>query len=265
MKRFAIIVAAAAAVLALLAGATTVLLSSSHPSATVSSTPASALAQSMSVPPTGTSPLNGISVTGEGTVTVQPDLAKVTLGVQVTNASAAAAQQDAASKMDSVVASLKQAGISDKDIQTVRFDLSPDYQYDNNTRTQVLKGYRVTNLVVATVRDISKVGQILDSAVTSGATMLQGVSFSVSDPAAAGRQGREQAMKDASAKAQQLASLAGVGLGSPISIEETVSAPPTPAQMQSAAAPMAASAAQTPISPGTQEIRTVVRVVYAIK
>lgn len=204
---------------------------------------------------------SGITVTGEGTISVKPDMAKITLGVEVTNQSAQGAQQDAASSMAAVMAELKKQGIQDKDIQTVRFDLSPDYDYSN--RTPVLKGYRVTNLVQVTIRDISKVGGLLDAVVGSGATRLHGIRFSVTDPAAAGAQGREEAMKDARAKADHLAKLAGVSLGQPIAIEESVSAPPAPVEMATRA--MAAPAADTPISPGTQEVRTVVRVTYSIK
>lgn len=203
----------------------------------------------------------GITVTGEGSVTVKPDVARVTLGVQVSNPSAAAAQDEAAAKMSSVMAELTKSSIAQKDIQTVRFDLSPEYDY--SSRTAVLKGYRVTNLVVVTVRDISKVGGLLDAVVASGATSLQGISFSVSDAAAAGSQGREEAMKNARAKADQLARLAGVSLGQPVAIEETVSAPPTPVEIGVRAAPEADQ--QTPISPGTQEVRTMVRVTYSIK
>ncbi len=205
----------------------------------------------------------GIVVTGEGIITVKPDLARVTLGVEATSNSANGAQQDAASRMASVMAELKKQGIQEKDIQTVRFDLSPDYDYSN--RTPVLKGYRATNLVLVTVRDISKVGGLLDSVVSSGATRLQGISFSVSDPAAAGTQGREEAMKNAKAKAEQLAKVAGVSLGAPIAIEESVSQPPTPVEMAPMAAPSVAQAPKTPISPGTQDLRTTVRVSYSIK
>ncbi len=205
----------------------------------------------------------GIIVTGEGTITVKPDLARVTLGVEVTNSSAGGAQQDAASKMASVMDELKKQGIQDKDIQTVRFDLQPDYDY--SSRTPVLKGYRATNLVVVTVRDISKVGGLLDAVVSSGATRLQGISFAVSDPAAASAQGRDEAMKNARAKADQLAKLAGVSLGQPIAIQETTSTPPAPVPMAPMAASSVAAAPQTPISPGTQEVHTIVQVTYSIK
>ncbi len=213
----------------------------------------------------GSGQVTGISVSGQGIITVVPDLARITLGVEATADSAAAAQQDAATKMDAVVAQLKAQGIPDKDIRTVRFDLSPDYDY--STRTPVLKGYKVTNLVVVTLREVSKVGSLLDAVVNSGATRLQGISFSTSDPSAASAQGREEALKNAQSKAEQLAKLAGVTLGAPISIEETTSAPPTPVDIaqKAAAAPSASGAFQTPINPGSQEVTTTVHVVYSIR
>jgi len=224
--------------------------------------PVAAQAQAAPLLQTGVAGPSGITVTGDGIVQVKPDLARVTLGVEVTSASAAGAQQDAASKMDAVMAQLKSQGIQDKDIQTVRFDLQPNYDY--STQPPALRGYRATNLVLVTVREISKVGGLLDAVVASGATRLQGISFSVSDPAAASAQGREEAMKNARAKADQLAQLAGVSLGAPISIEETTSQPPAPVEAR-AAAPSLAGAPQTPISSGTQEIHTTVRVIYSIK
>lgn len=203
----------------------------------------------------------GVTVSGEGIIAVKPDLARVTLGVEVSNPSASTAQQEAAAKMDSVIGQLKKLGIQEKDIQTVRFDLSPEY--DQSSRTPVLKGYRVTNLVAVTVRDMSKVGGLLDSVVASEATRLHGIGFSVSDPAAAGSQGREEAMKSARSKAEHLAKLAGVSLGPAVAIEEAVSAPPEAVEIQQRGAVAAAPA--TPISPGTQEVRTVVRVTYSLR
>ncbi|MGI5835038.1 MAG: SIMPL domain-containing protein [Chloroflexota bacterium] len=204
---------------------------------------------------------NGITVMGEGVIAVKPDMARVTLGVEVSNQSASAAQQDAAAKMDSVMAELKNLGIEEKDIQTVRFQLSPEYDHSGNT--PVLKGYRVTNLVAVTIRDVTQVGGLLDTVVASGATRLHGINFSVSDPAAAGAQGRQQAMESAKGKAEQLANLAGVTLGPVVAIEESVSAPEAPMEM-AVARDMAMAAPATPISPGMQEVRTIVRVTYSI-
>ena len=196
-------------------------------------------------------------------MTVQPDIAQITLGVEVTNASASAAQQDAASQMDAVVSKLKQEGIADKDIRTVSYNLTPEYDYSNRS-SPTLKDYRATNLVMVTVRDISKVGPVIDAVAGAGATRIQGISFSVSDPTAATNQGRDAAMNNAKTKAEQLAKDAGVTLGAPISIQETGGTPPAPVPMAPNVA-AAGAAVQTPISPGTQEVQVEVTVVYSIK
>ncbi len=219
-------------------------------------------AQEIPVQPGGGLP-SGIVVTGEGRITVQPDIAQITLGVEVTNVSASAALQDAASQMGSVVSKLKQQGIADKDIRTVSYNLTPEYDYSNRS-SPTLKDYRATNLVSVTVRDITKVGPVIDAVGGAGATRIQGISFSVSDPTAAANQGRDEAMKNAKAKADQLAKDAGVTLGPPISIQETGGTPSAPVPMAPAVAASGA-VVQTPISPGTQEVQVSVTVVYSIK
>jgi uncharacterized protein len=231
--------------------------------ASAASVSASPLGQVVPIQP-NTGSQSGIVVTGQGRVTVKPDIAQVTLGVEVTNVSASAAQQAAASQMDAVVSQLKQQGIEDKDIQTVQYNLTPEYDYSNN-RTPTFKDYRVSNLVAVTVRDITKVGAVLDAVSGAGATRIQGISFSVSDPTAATTQGRDEAMKNARAKADQLAKDAGVTLGAPISIQETGGTPPPPVTIMPSAAAPAAAPVQTPISPGTQEVQVSVTVVYGIR
>lgn len=264
MPRSPLFMIVAAIVLLLVGAMTTQFIV--HPPAPVTVSAASAspsmAAQNVPIQP-GANLSSGIVVTGEGRVTVQPDTAQVTLGVEVTNPSASAAQQAAASQMDSVVSKLKQIGIADKDIRTVRYDLVPEYDYSNRS-SPTLKDYRVTNLVTVTVHDISKLGPTLDAVSGAGATRIQGISFSVSDPTAATTQGRDEAMKNAKAKADQLAKAAGVSVGAPISIQETGSAAPPPVAMAPSVA-TAGAPAQTPISPGTQEVQVNVTVVYSIK
>jgi uncharacterized protein len=218
----------------------------------------------------------GIRVTGEGVVRVTPDAARVTLGVEVTAATAGAAIQQAADQMTAVVNQLRGLGIEERDIQTSQFDLSPVYDYNRNQVDRpgipvppdgapVLVGYRVTNMVTVTLRDITRVGDVLDAVVASGATRVHGIGFTVTDPAAAADQARTQAMTNARSTAQQLANLAGVGLGRAIAIEEVSSPSPMPMDMvERVGAPMAAPA-QTPVSPGTQEVRTIVAVTFAIQ
>jgi uncharacterized protein len=218
----------------------------------------------------------GIRVTGEGIVRVSPDAARVTLGVEVSAATAGAALQQAADQMTAVVNQLRGLGIEERDIQTSQFDLSPVYDYNRNQVDRpgippspdgapVLVGYRVTNLVTVTLRDITRVGDVLDAVVASGATRVHGIGFTVTDPAAAADQAREQAMNNARNTAQQLANLAGVGLGRAIAIEEISTPSPMPMDMvERVGAPMA-QPATTPVAPGTQEVRTIISVTYAIQ
>jgi uncharacterized protein len=218
----------------------------------------------------------GIRVTGEGVVRVSPDAARVSLGVEVTAATAGAAIQQAAAQMTAVVNQLRGLGIEERDIQTSQFDLSPVYDYNRNNFDRpgiptppevgpVLVGYRVTNMVTVTLRDIGRVGDVLDAVVASGATRVHGVGFIVTDPAAAADRAREQAVNNARNTAQQLANLAGVNLGRAIAIEEIASPSPMPMDMvERVGAPMA-QPAQTPVSPGTQEVRTIVSVTFAIQ
>jgi uncharacterized protein len=217
-------------------------------------------------------PRTGIRITSEGVVRVSPDAARVTLGVEVTAATAGDALRQAADQMTAVVNQLRGLGIEERDIQTSQFDLSPVYEERFERPADpvppdggpVLVGYRVTNLVTVILRDIGRVGDVLDAAVASGATRVHGIGFTVTDPAAAAQQAREQAMNNARSTAQQLANLAGVGLGTVIAIEEISAPSPMPVDMVERVAP-AAAPAQTPVAPGTQEVRTIVSVTFAIQ
>lgn len=222
------------------------------------------------------SPRTGITVTGEGVVRVQPDAANLTLGVEVTADTAGAALQQAADQMTAVVNQLRSLGIAEQDIQTSQFNLFPIYE-ERTVRVEpgtpmppippdaepVLVGYRVSNLVTVTIREIARAGEVLDSVVASGATRVHGIGFTVSNPADAAERARVEAMNNARRTAEQLANLAGVGIGPVVAIQEISSPSPMPVDIERAA-PMA-QPAQTPISPGSQEIRTIVQVTYSIQ
>lgn len=208
-----------------------------------------------------------ISVHGTGSISVKPDMATIQVGVQIQNSSLDSAQTEAATKMDAVMKQLKDQGIADKDISTSQYNVEPVMNYRDNQPPEVT-GYRVTNIVSVKIRDLSKAGKMIDSLVSSGANSLYGVSFGFSDPSAVMKQAREQAMQDAKDKAQQLATLGGVGLGAPIVIEDggsNVPMPPVPMAGAGMAADGKAMTASTAINPGEQEIRADVNVLYAIK
>jgi uncharacterized protein YggE len=210
-------------------------------------------------------PAQGVSVVGEGIVLAQPDVARISIGAEVFDASLANAQAEAARRMDAVVAKLKADGIADNDIRTVSYNVTP--QYDNqgpNQGQQVLRGYNVQNLVEVRTTNVAGLGALLDDAVSYGATRIFGISFEASNMEALKNQARDQAMANAQAKAQQLAKDGGVSLGRPVTIEESDTGGVTPVQVRTAA-PAAAAAPQTPIQPGQLQVSTTVRVIYAIQ
>jgi uncharacterized protein YggE len=210
----------------------------------------------------------GIWVSGEGKVTVVPDLATVTLGVSAQTATIADAQAKAATAMDKVMAALKAQGVADKDIQTQNYNISQMTRYDNNTQQSVITGYSVSNTVTAKLRNIAKAGAIIDAVVTAGGdfTRFNGINFSVEKPEQYYNQARELAMADAKAKADQMAKLAGLSLGQPMYISESTYAPPTPGPVviRSAAAG-SVNAPVTSISAGETNVTLDVQIAYPIK
>jgi uncharacterized protein YggE len=205
--------------------------------------------------------VRSITVNGTGRVTLTPDMATVDLGVDTRAATAAGAQEAAATKMTAVLASVRSFGIADKDIATVNIGLSPTYDYNNGN--QKLTGYEATQTLEVKVHKLSDTGKLIDSAVTAGASIISGINLTVSDPAAATAQARTAAVADAKARATALAQAAGVSLGAPISITEVTSPVTTPIPFAMGAAP-AADKASTPIVPGTTEIDLDVQIVFAI-
>jgi len=211
-----------------------------------------------------TSQQEGIWVSGQGKVTVVPDIATLRLGVEAQQASVAEAQSQASEAMNRVMDSLADNGVAKKDIQTQYFSIRKVTRWDNEKQQEIVIGYRVSNIVTAKVRDIDKVGVIIDAVAEAGGdlTRIDSVGFSVDDPSAYYEEAREKAIADAKTKATQLAEFAGVSLGKPIYIAEGVYYPPVTRGVYEEA-PMPA-AAPPPISPGEMEISLTVQIVYAI-
>lgn len=204
--------------------------------------------------PTTTTPSQptGISVSGEGSVTVKPNLALVTLGVNLTGQDLGPTWQQAAQKMLTTTAKLKEFGIDEKDIKTTRLSV-----YTPELTGQAR--FRVTNLVSVKIRDLSRLSSILDGAMVAGANYVESLSFAVDNPESLLQQAREAAMADAKAKAEQLAKLAGVKVGKLLRIEEGGGRASYPG------GGMGAGGDGTPISPGGTEVRVSVSVTYAIE
>ncbi len=213
--------------------------------------------------PTGTAvpPEHTVTVSGSGNVSVAPDTADVMIGVSVTKTTVKDARAAAATSMDAVIAAVKQVGVADKDILTTDISLNPVYDYSSNVPR--LTGYEFSNSLKVTVRDLTKVADVIDNSVTAGATTIQGVSFRLDDPKTVEAQARQLAMTDARAKADALAQAAGVSIKGVASINETtVSSPIT--YSAGAMADKAAAQVSTPIQTGTTDITIEVTVSYLI-
>jgi hypothetical protein len=200
-----------------------------------------------------------ISVEGTGRVKVIPDVADLSVGVIVQRDRAGDAAADAANEMAKVIESLTAQGIDPLDIQTTQLGLDPVYDYDRSPAQIV--GYQASNIVTVTIRDLTTVGAIIDSAVEAGATSVGGLSFRLEDTSGVETQAREDAVAAARGHAETLAGAAGVTIGDVISITETSSPVPMPVYYGEAAA---RDAAATPIMPGQVEVSVTVYVVYAI-
>jgi len=206
----------------------------------------------------------GIWVTGEGKVSVVPDVAILNLGVEVQALSVAEAQQQAVEAMEAVMAVLDSYGIAEKDIKTRYFSIYPVKRWQNDE--EILIGYRVNNMVTVKIRNMDDTGTIIDAVAEAGGdyTRINSISFTVDDPTDYYEDVRELAIEDAQEKAEQLAKLAKVDLGKPTYINEGSVYMPTPYDFYRGEA-IPVPAPTTSISPGETEIRLTVQVVYSIQ
>ena len=208
----------------------------------------------------------GIWVTGTGEVSAVPDIVNLRLGIEATETSVAAAQTQATEAMNEVMAALTDNGVAEKDIQTQYFSIRQVTRWDRDSEQEVVIGYRVTNTVAAKIRDVDKVGAIIDAVAEAGGdlTRIDSISFSIDDPSDYYEEAREEAMADAKGKAEQLAKLAGVRLGKPTYISESTYVPRVYPEVVVEMEAIKAAPAPTPITPGEAEISLTVQVGYAI-
>jgi uncharacterized protein len=206
-----------------------------------------------------------IVVTGEGKVTVAPDLAQVRGGVTTRAASVREAVDTNSRNMTAIINKLVEAGIDRKDVQTSQFSIQPVYSiqpsYDSSHAAQRPIGYNVSNQVVVKIRTIEKVADILDLMIAAGANNVWDLEFVVSDPSKALDDARRSAIADARHKAELYASAAGVKLGPVISVNEQSNVAPGPIQLRRMAV---ATDKSPPIEAGEDTLRVSVSVGFAI-
>lgn len=209
-----------------------------------------------------------LSVSGEGRSTRAPDLAVFSAGVTSQAPTAGAAMSANAADMNRVIATLKKAGIADKDVQTSQLSLNPVYGDqragpDGVVREPRIVAYQASNTVSVRQRDLKQFGKVLDTLVAAGANQVNGPSFQLDNPDAALDEARIAAMKAARARADLYARAAGLRVVRILTISETGGyAPPRP--MLYAKAAMAMDAAPTPVAAGEVEMTASVSVQFEL-
>ena len=202
-----------------------------------------------------------IVVTGEGIVKATPDQAWVQIGAESRSKVSREAQQRNAEVMTAVQQKVSSFGIPKDAIRTVAIDLQPEFDYANGKQT--LRGYVARNTLEVRVDDLTKLGDVLDAAVAAGAATIHGLRFDVKARGEIEQAALQAAVKDATAKAQAIATGSGRAIDRILRIEELSGGAPVPVMRQLA---MAARAdASTPVAPGELEIRAQVRLSVAIK
>ncbi|MBN1936949.1 MAG: SIMPL domain-containing protein [Anaerolineae bacterium] len=209
-----------------------------------------------------------ITVVGSGKIFLTPDVGKITVGAEAIAPTVSEAKAQVDAQIDAIMAALKAFGIEDKDIQTSNYSIYferesvPVVMREGTEMAEPQGGYRVSNTLEVTVRNIDAVGDVLDAVVEAGANQVYGVYFTVSDNALWEGQAREKAMVDAKARALELARLSEVELGKVISVSEVIG---SSGNYYPVMAERAYGGGGAGIAPGELELGTQVQVVFEIK
>jgi len=203
------------------------------------------------------------TVTGEGTVSIQPDIAYVNIGINKTATTVKQAQSQANEVMNKVIAGLKTLGIDAKNIQTVSYYINPNYDWSSSI--QKITGYSANTQLKVKITDIDKVNDVIDSATSNGANQVNNVTFDVENREASEETARKQAVDEANHKAKAAAKAAGFNLGKIISYSEssndnTVS----PIMYKALAVTDQAGGSGTNVQSGSQDIKITVNLSYQI-
>lgn len=203
-----------------------------------------------------------ITITGQGQVSVKPDIAVVESGVVTQAKTAAEALAANTQAMQAVFEALKEAGIEDRDMRTSQFSVNAMHTRPERGETARISGYQVSNLLSITLRDLERVGEVLDKLVTTGSNELRGIRFQVEKPGPLMDGAREDAVKDALRKAKIYVAAAGVALGPVLTINEHGGGG-RPQPMFARA--MAMEDSSVPIAAGEQTLSTSVTLVIALQ
>ena len=202
-----------------------------------------------------------IAVTGSGTIDLEPDIARVNIGVRTQSPNVADALEENTDNAEAIIQSLQDLGVDESDIQTRNFNIYPQQDTRPGPEEEPTQTFVVENTVAVVVRDLDSLGEILSTVVSAGANTINGVSFDVEDREAAVEEARSLAIEDAQAQAEAIADAAGVDLGPIQSINLSRGGGPEP---RVEFAEDAARGGSVPISGGTLTIQVTANIEYRI-
>ena len=205
-----------------------------------------------------------ITVVGQGEAMGVPDQARVNVGVDVFEPEVSQAVQKNEATIQAIMEVLVGLGIAQEDIQTSNYSLYAEQKYGDQG-AEGISGYRVSNQVSVTIRDIERVSEVLEAVTKAGANNIYGVEFILSETGTLESQARANALKNAQNRAAELAKMSGVNLGEILAISEVIS-PLTPVYRYGMGGGAEAAAVPAPsISPGQVSVSTQVQVTYELK
>jgi uncharacterized protein YggE len=205
-----------------------------------------------------------VSVTGTGRVSLTPDRAGFTVGVQTLAPSLTAATQENAARMTAILGALRQAGATDRELRTTGLSIYPQMAPEPGNKPRIV-AYQVSNNLTVTRDDVATIGKLLEAAVQAGANTVSGVNFTVKDSARGRDSGLQAAFAEAKAKADVLARAAGRTVGRALAITEGGAALPGPMPMYRRAEMAQAASYAAPVESGAEEIAFTVSVVFELQ
>ena len=207
-----------------------------------------------------------LNVSGLGVVYLTPDIVYINIGVSTQREDAAEAVSVNKEQTSKVIQAIKDFGVNAKDIRTTNFSIWSNTQYDPSGSGQITSTtYSVDNTVSVTVRDLDKLGDLLDAAIQAGANNIYSIQFDVEDKTEATKEARAQAVEDAKTEAQELADVAGVSLVNIEDISYFESSPTAYMEGKGGGGGGDAVGAAVPIQPGQLAISVTVNMTYSIK
>lgn len=205
-----------------------------------------------------------ITVVGEGKVRIRPDIARATIGVEVVEPSVREASAENKRVIEEVLTALKDQGVAESDIQTSGFSIWAERLNPEGSLSETNTRYHVTNNVVVVIRELDRLGNLLDAAIEAGANTMYGIEFKLEEPGLVEGNARQAAIDNARFKAEELAKLTNVKIGDVVTISEIIGSGGGFYSGAFAESAAYGGGGGTPISPGELNLTKQFQVTYAI-